>query len=250
MLVDLHAHVVPGVDDGPRSTAESLALLGAMSDEGITTVVASAHACDGRYNVTRGQMLRQTLLLQEACRRVGLNVQLFPSLEYTLGLDLVLAARQGQLLTIGESLSPLVELPGGEYPFFAERALRQLAEAGYRPVLNHPERCPAFQADPDRFWRLAERTGILAMVTAAALSGDQGRRAARLAREVVTWGREQVFLVTDAHDLLRRPPRLTPALALAKGLGKADQSAEWSLLRKEGPPCTTRESDCSSHSGC
>ena len=231
-MIDLHAHVLPGLDDGPADLAQALALLWAMDQQGIRTVVAGAHAVDGRYNATREAVLVATAKVNEALATGGLAIRVLPGMELFLGFDVLRAVKSGQVMGLNQSPYLLVELPHREFPHYTERALFDLMIAGYRPILNHPERNQAIQKDPELAYRLADR-GVGAMVTAASLTGRFGPVAADLAAEFLEEG-VAAYVVSDAHDLKGRAPALAEGLAVARGLGKRDQSAEAELLRAIG----------------
>jgi protein-tyrosine phosphatase len=228
-MIDLHAHVLPGIDDGPQTLPEAIALLQVMSGQGLSTVVTGAHAFDGRYNATRDAVLFATEAVNHSLHDQGVTLRVVPGMELFLGFDIMRAVKHGQVLGIADSRHLIVELPAREYPLYAERALFELLMAGYRPILNHPERNRGIQKDPEILYRLAE-SGVAAMVTASSLLGRFGATAEKLAREYVTEG-AAALIVSDAHDLAGRSPQLPEGLAVARSLGKADQSAEEALLR-------------------
>lgn len=228
-MIDLHAHVLPGLDDGPETLEESLQLLRTMQEQGVHTIVAAAHALDGRYNATREGVLRGLELVRAAAHTAGLTVKILPSMELYLGYDLLRAVKTGQVLGLNQSRYLVVELPHREYPIYTDRALFELMIAGYRPILNHPERNTAILRNPDLMYELAEK-GVLAMVTAASLTGRFGREVQAAARAFVEEG-AATLVVSDAHDLRGRKPDLAEGLAVARGLGKADQAAEAALIR-------------------
>lgn len=231
-MIDLHAHVLPGLDDGPATMAESLALLQAMADQGVTHVAASAHALDGRYNATRDAVLRATEAVNEALHAFGISVHVFPSMELFLGYDLLGAVKRRETVGLNDSHYLVVELPHSEYPHYTDRALFELMMAGCRPVLIHPERNLGIQCRPERMERLAEH-GVLAMVTAASLLGRFGKKAQELGRRFLADG-TATLVMSDAHDLRGRTPRLPEGLAAARQCGKVDQAAEISLLHCVG----------------
>lgn len=227
-LIDLHAHLLPGLDDGPATLDEALALLRTMAAEGVRTAVAGAHALDGTYNATAEQVLRQTDLVNEALQREGIELTILPGMENYLSFDLLASLKAGHVIGLNRSRYVLVELPMREMPLFTERALFDLMIAGYRPILNHPERNRGIQKDPDRFYRLVDQ-GVGAFVTAASLLGRFGAEAQALGEEFLHEGAAE-FVVSDAHDLKGRAPRLAEGLEAARVCGKVDQAAERSLL--------------------
>lgn len=227
-MIDLHAHVLPGIDDGPETMADAMALLRAMAQQGVRKVVVAAHALDGQYNVTRDQVLAGTAAVNAALQSEGVALEVLPGMELYLGFDLLRALRSGQAMGINDSRHIVVELPPREFPLYTERALFEAAIAGYRPILNHPERNQAIRKKPDLMYRLADK-GIPAMVTAASLLGRFGADAQRLAEEFVAEG-VAPYVVSDAHDLTGRAPLLPEGLLAARAHGKSDQAAETALL--------------------
>lgn len=227
-MIDLHAHVLPGIDDGPGSLEEALALLRVMQNQGVATVVAAAHALDGRYNATRDAVLRATEQVNQGVAAAGMTIQVLPGMELYLGFDLLRAVKTGQVLGLNATQHLVVELPAREFPIYTERALFELMIAGYRPILNHPERNRAIQKNPDLMRRLAER-GVSAMVTAASLTGRFGPEAQAAGRAFIEEA-VATLVVSDAHDLQGRAPLLPEGLALARTYGKLDQAAERALL--------------------
>lgn len=229
-MIDLHAHVLPGLDDGPETLADSLQLLRTMQEQGTEIVVAAVHAYDGRYNVASEALLKAHAELLPVLEEEGLTIRVLPSMELYLSFDLLGAVKRQGVVGLGDASSRyiVVELPHREFPAYTERALFELMMAGYRPILNHPERNRGIQKDPDLMYRLADR-GVLAMVTAASLLGRFTPVAQGLAEEFLREGVADLVM-TDAHDLSGRRPLLREGLAAAVGLGKVDQSAEAALL--------------------
>ena len=227
-LIDLHAHLLPGIDDGPVDLSDSLALLRALAEQGVSTVVAGAHALDGRYNATADAVLSLTEQVNQAIQAEAIPLTVLPGMELFLSFDILAALRAGRVFGLNRSRYLLIELPSREMPHSTERALFELMIAGYRPILNHPERNRGIQRDPDRFYRLADQ-GVGAMITASSLLGRFGAEAQALGEEFLAEGAAE-FVVSDAHDLRGRAPRLAEGLAAARQWGKVDQAAEESLL--------------------
>lgn len=227
-LIDLHAHVLPGLDDGPETLPEALALLRAMAEQGVRAVVATPHAADDIYRTRSEQVQAGVAALQAAADAEQLGIQIFPGQELLLGPGLSERLQRGELLPIGDGPYICVELPRSIYPLYADRAFFDLLVAGYRPLLIHPERNRGIQGRPERMAALAEQ-GVLGIVTAGSLLGHFGSTAERLARRFLKEGTAPL-VASDAHDLQRRPPLLAAALRVAETLGKTDQRLEWELI--------------------
>jgi len=227
-LIDLHAHVLPGIDDGPATMADALALLEAMDRQGVRTVVAGAHALDGRYNATADAVLGATEGVNQELSKTGLQIRVLPGMELFLVFDVLKALKTGKVMGLDNSPYVLVELPHRDFPAYTERALFELMMSGYRPILNHPERNSAIRRNPDLMYRLADR-GIHAMTTAASLLGRFGAEAQQLAGEFIAEG-VAPYVVSDAHDLKGRAPLLPEGLEAARAFGKQDQAPEAALL--------------------
>ncbi|HEY3368822.1 MAG TPA: CpsB/CapC family capsule biosynthesis tyrosine phosphatase [Symbiobacteriaceae bacterium] len=227
-MIDLHAHVLPGIDDGPATMEDALALLRALRDQGVRTVVAGAHALDGKYDAACEAVLLAVGQVNEALQATGVAIEVLPGMELFLGFDVLRALKTGRAMGLNRSKYVLVELPAREYPMYTERALFELMIAGYRPILNHPERNLGIQRNPDLMRRLAEN-GVLAFVTASSLVGRMGT-AAQTVGQAFVQERVATMIVSDAHNLGHRAPLLREGLEVARTLGKADQSPEALVL--------------------
>lgn len=222
-MIDLHSHVLPGIDDGAADLDEALAMLGLARDDGIGTMVGTPHfdGADREFPAlcaARLAALRQATSAGPAAVEVllGFEVSLTPAiLEW--GADLrTLAINGGHYL--------LVELPLGFWPPYLHDVVFQLQMLGMRPILAHAERYEAIGRDPAYAADLVGR-GVLLQVNGDSLLGKGGSQIQRCARTLVE--RELVsFLSSDAHSPRRRPPRLRAAaevVARLAGPEVADQ---------------------------
>jgi protein-tyrosine phosphatase len=210
-LIDLHSHILPGLDDGPPSLDGSRDLALAAVAAGTRKMVATPHV-GPPHGVDPAEIEPATSLLREhlAERRIPLVV--LPGAEIT-------AERAGQLdegilarLGLGGSRWLLIE-PPFTGPVALEPLVLQLQAGGFGVVLAHPERCAALRLDPAQLDRLL-RLGVLTSVTAASLSGRFGGRVQDFALTLLERGWVH-NVASDAHDALRRPPGLDEGLAAA-----------------------------------
>jgi protein-tyrosine phosphatase len=204
-VIDLHAHVVPGVDDGPATLEEAVALATQAAVQGTRTIVATPHV-DDQWDVTPEQVADGVRKVQDALDQRGVNLKLLTGAEVAIPRLGGLSDDTLRALCLGGSPYLLVESPLSPSAADPEPAIHELLERGLRVVLAHPERSPAFQRDPGQLRRLAGH-GVLTSVTAGALTGRFGRTARAYA---VTLLREGLAhgLASDAHNRDRRPPGL------------------------------------------
>jgi protein-tyrosine phosphatase len=221
-VIDLHCHVLPGIDDGPPTIEGALALARAAAAGGTRVLVATPHV-NWRYRNDAATIAALVATLNEHLRAEGIATAAGEPLEIRAGAEIAvtaiaeLAAGQLEELTLGGGRWLLLEPPFTPVAPNIEGLLRGLAEEGHRIVLAHPERCPVFQRDPQMLVRLVE-AGMLASVTAGSLGGDFGGEA----RDFALWLAQEGLLhnvASDAHDELRRPPVIAAQLERA-GLGE------------------------------
>ncbi len=212
-MIDLHCHILPGVDDGPTQWDEAMRMARMAAADGIRTIIATPHVVDpvGAANVIR-------LKVEELNRRLAAEV---------IDLEVLPGAEVSPLhppealtgLTLNGTAYVLVEFPHSHLPRDAFAVLSRLASGGLRPVVAHPERNPSVIRNPALLFELVE-AGALCQVTAASLSGGMGAEARACARYLLKKGVVH-FLASDAHSAHHRPPNLTTGLrAAAKLIGK------------------------------
>jgi protein-tyrosine phosphatase len=209
-MIDLHAHVLPGVDDGPCDDRAALDLLRDLEAEGVTEVVATPHTLDGRFDVSRARMLEGVGRLQERAIEAGLGIQIHPGAEVMVQADLPEILRRGEVSTLADTgRYLLVETSFQVVPPEIDRLFFELQLEGVVPVLAHPERTLPVQKHPDRLIPLIE-AGILVQLDASSLTGHFGREARRAAILLLDRGLAHL-VASDAHDHRLRPPRLQAA---------------------------------------
>ena len=196
-MIDLHSHILPGLDDGAATAADSLALARAAASVGVTTVAATPHVRDD-YPTSVDQMERGVAALTRALEEAEVSLEIAVGGEVSLDrLDRLSDDEVGRFTLGGSGRYLLVEFPYYGWPFTLEAQLRRLRGRGIVPVLAHPERNPEVQQATHRLDRL-RRGGALAQVTIDSLAGVLGRRARRAARELLDQRAVDV-LASDSH---------------------------------------------------
>ena len=217
-MIDLHAHVLPGIDDGPADLEGSLALLEAAARARTRVIAATPHLRSDYPDVDVRAIGAACAELQARVPPAW-NLRIVPAAEVDLVWALDAGDEQLRLASYGQrGRDLLVETPFGFLPGFFDTALTELGRRGYRITLAHPELNPTLQERPERVATLA-RSGVLLQVTGTSLLTDPARSArARLARRLVADGLAHL-LASDAHSAGPwRPPGLGEALAAARRL--------------------------------
>jgi protein-tyrosine phosphatase len=224
-VIDLHAHVLPGIDDGPGSEEEALGVAAAAAAEGVRTLAVTPHLRPDHPAVRPQELAARTASLQGSLAERGVSLELVVAAE----VDLTWARRAEEQQLVQASFGQrgrdlLVETPYGELPAAFEDLLFHLTAQGFRLLLAHPERSPTLQRDPARLRALIER-GTLVQVTASALIGSPRRSASRrTAQALVREGAAHV-IASDRHGAHVDRDGLGRAVEAAAAL--AGPRAEW-----------------------
>ncbi len=225
-VIDLHTHVLPGLDDGPETIEGSLAMARAAVADGTQVMVATPHVNWRHYN-DAATIARVAGELNERLRAEGVALEIRTGAEIAMTRTEDIEPAELERLRLGDGSWVLLEPPFTPIVTGLDRVVTALQEAGHRVVLAHPERCPALHREPQLLESLV-RDGVLTSVTAGSLVGRFGGEVRRFARRLVERGLVH-NVASDAHDAVRRPPGMAAKLREA-GLGDL---AEW--LTQEVP---------------
>lgn len=208
-MVDLHSHILPGVDDGAPTLDDSLAMARVARDDGVATVVATPHRNPWAYREDRADAERRLDDVRAECSKEGIEINLLLGGEAHIAPDLVEQVRCGLALTINSGRFLLVEWPYDQYPEYSEQVIFDLQVHGIVPIVAHAERYRFVRRDPNYLATLVER-GVLIQVTASSLLGEFGPDTRKLTEILLTHGLAHV-IASDSHAVDRRPPVLSAA---------------------------------------
>lgn len=210
-MIDLHTHILPGVDDGAPDLQTALEMVELAAQSGVTAITVTPHCnMPGYFENYWGLNLRRRIEdFIAALRWTDARVSLYTGMEIFGTPDTPTLLRQGRLMTLNGSRYPLIEFPFDDYAAQATDVLRRTAALGYRPVVAHPERYRYTQADPTL---LSEwlRLGCLLQINRGSLIGRFGRASEELAHEMLRRGYAAV-VASDAHSPVTRTPWLRDA---------------------------------------
>jgi protein-tyrosine phosphatase len=208
-MIDLHTHILPGLDDGPETMEGSLALARAAVAAGTTVMAATPHV-DHVWEVDPEDVAPLVGRVREALEDAGIALEVVAGAEVSLTRWQDLDPERRDLARLGDGPYVLLECPHDPIdPDFAERVF-ELRLRGEQILLAHPERCVLFQREPERLRQLAD-AGVLNAITAGSVTGTFGRTVRRVTIAILADGLAHA-LVSDAHDNRRRPPGLKTAI--------------------------------------
>lgn len=224
-MIDIHAHILPSLDDGPETIEEAIELCKVAANDGIKAIVATPHSKDGVYETKSVEILKSVNTLNSQLKANQIDIEILPGAEVHISDGLVEDIKNGDVLTINNSGKfILFELPFVFIPPGTDKLIFNLNANGIVPIIAHAERLCAFQRNPEIVDRLV-KIGALVQVNAYGLTN----RASSGERKCAKWllkNRLVHFIASDVHSLKGRPPILSKALEnAAKIVGEEEAKA-------------------------
>lgn len=196
MIVDIHNHILPGIDDGPKLMEEALLLVKNAEANGVTHIIATPHLNDKYY--TNALVIKEAV--DELRRAISLN-QL--PIEVLLGQEIhfynaMNVDKTNEFVTLGDNGNYLLlELPNDHLPHYTFELLFRLLQKGYLPIIPHPERNVVLRKKKQKVYELVEK-GALIQVTASSVIGIDGYAAKRFTNDLIKHNLVH-FIASDAH---------------------------------------------------
>jgi len=260
-MIDLHSHILPNLDDGPRTMEDSIQMCRISYHDGIRTIVATPHILPGIYKNDRSTILTKLHELNDAlvqsaiCHpqsaksldsaistlrsrataedgripclsgrqaQSAIPLRVLPGADVHFSSDILQRYEKGEIVTVNDRGRYLmVEFAFQGIPYQAEEVLFQLLTKGIIPIISHPERNMEIGQRPQRYYEMI-RMGCLGQVTAMSLTGEFGPGVRRIAEKLLS-KRLLHIIASDAHSIDRRPPILSAAVGVAeKMVGKEE----------------------------
>jgi protein-tyrosine phosphatase len=228
-VIDLHVHILPGIDDGPPDLSQSLRLGRAAVDDGIQIVAATPHLREDHPRVRPGELARRCADLNAALAGAEIALEVVPGGELDVLWALDATPEQLRQVSFGQrGTDVLLETPYGAIAPSFDAAIEHLISLGYRVLLAHPERNRTFQQAPGRLAALVRR-GVLIQVTAGSVASREAKSRSRdLAWRLIENGFAHV-IASDSHSATTfRPPDLSAAVAQLSSQNPA--LAQWLVI--------------------
>jgi protein-tyrosine phosphatase len=222
-MIDIHNHILPGIDDGCRSLEESLELARLAVKDGIHHIIATPHHANGRYQNEAEKVRQAAAQLNIALSEEGVNLQIHTGQEIRVYKELLDDLNAGKLLTLAGSRYMLLEFSSRQVPEGIEDLLHELSLAGITAIIAHPERNMELAGNLSRLADLIDR-GALAQMTTHSVNGLFGRKIQSISLDMCRSNLIH-FLSSDAHNPMERPFFLqTAAIYIMKKLGEETYS--------------------------
>ena len=230
-MIDLHCHLLPGVDDGAKTIEDSVAMARMAAAAGTKTIVATPHMLHPQYHVPGPLAAAKAEEVRAALAAAAVPVEVVLAGEIHWSVDIPRLLDSGELLPLcAKRRYILFELPYSHVPAGFREVCWQFHLSGIYPVLAHPERIVELQEHPDRIEPFHD-AGILVQVTAMSLTGDFGRRARKTSERWLDRGLVDV-IASDGHSCRSRAPVLDAAARIARKVG-GDTLEDW--VTREAP---------------
>jgi tyrosine-protein phosphatase YwqE len=197
-LVDLHSHLIPGIDDGSKSMEESMILIRELKNLGFQKLITTPHIMKYRYSNTSKIILEGLEDVREELKKQNIEITLEAAAEYYLDEELFALIENRDILTFGENYL-LFEMSYVLKPAYLEAAVYEMRVAGYQPVLAHPERYMFMHHDFGQYASLKEK-GVLFQLNLNSCSGYYSKPVQKIAYKLIESGLVD-FIGSDTHKM-------------------------------------------------
>jgi protein-tyrosine phosphatase len=209
-MIDIHSHILPGIDDGAQTLEEAIEMAEAAVQEKITHLFATPHHRNGRYENEKRSIVQEVILFNEELVKRDIPLQVIPGQEIRLYKELIEDLDQDVLVPLDHTANYLlIEFPSSYVPNNAAEILYELTLRNYRPIIVHPERNSEIMENQEVLHELI-KAGALTQVTANSIIGKFGKKIMTFSHELIKANMIH-FVASDAHNTTTRGFHLTEA---------------------------------------
>jgi protein-tyrosine phosphatase len=214
-MIDVHCHILPGVDDGAQDLSDSIKMARKAVEQGIDTIVATPHHLNSHYENPKRQIIARVEELNHALVQEKIELKILPGQETRIYGEMVGGYEIGDILAMNHSQYVLVEFSSSHVPRYTEKLFYDLQMKGLIPVIVHPERNQEIIERPEILYQLVEK-GALTQITAASIIGDFGKKISRFSQQLIEANLTH-FIASDAHNTGKRTFKLREAFDFIEG---------------------------------
>ncbi|MBH0230739.1 tyrosine-protein phosphatase [Halobacillus yeomjeoni] len=209
-MIDIHSHILPGVDDGAQTIEESIQMAEAAVADGIDTIIATPHHKNGVYNNFKHDIILQVGELNRQLKDKNIPLTVLPGQETRVYGEFIEGLERNEVLTLNEDTNYVfVEFPSASVPRYVSQLLFDIQLAGYQPVIVHPERNKQIMENPDVLYSLVKK-GAFTQVTAGSVCGHFGKKIKKFSHQLLEHNLAHL-VASDAHNTSKRGFCMTEA---------------------------------------
>ncbi|QNU03871.1 tyrosine-protein phosphatase [Peribacillus butanolivorans] len=202
-MIDLHCHILPGVDDGSPDMQESMAMAKKAVEAGITHLFATPHHLNERYVNVKDNIIDRVFKLNECLQQETIPLSVHPGQELRIHRELFVSLEKGEVLTLDNTDKYLLlELPSGHVPTYTQELIYELLLKGITPIIVHPERNKELLKNHNLLFKLVQE-GALTQLTSGSIIGLFGKNIKSFSKKIIEHNLAH-FIATDAHNIASR----------------------------------------------
>ncbi|WP_100010084.1 tyrosine-protein phosphatase [Lentibacillus sediminis] len=201
-MIDIHSHILPGVDDGAQTEEDSLAMARQAVEQGIHTIIATPHHKNGNYENERDTIITHVGILNDLFAKEDIPLEVLPGQELRINGQIIEDIGRGEILALNKTKYLFVEFPSTSVPRYATQMLFDIQVAGYTPVIVHPERNRQLLEHPGQLYEFV-RNGALTQLTAGSVIGKFGKNIQKFTHQLIE-ANQTHFIASDAHNITNR----------------------------------------------
>lgn len=209
-MIDIHSHILPGVDDGAKHITESIAMAKLAASEGIQTIIATPHHKNGYFENEKFEIIEKVAELNDALKSESIDLEVLSGQETRIYGDLLADYQEDRILSLNDGgRYVFIELPSDHVPAYTEPLLYELQMKGLVPIIVHPERNLEFLETPNHLYKLVKH-GALTQITAKSIVGGFGKKTKKFAFQLIEKNLTH-YIASDAHNTKSRAFHMTEA---------------------------------------
>ncbi|KOR79805.1 tyrosine protein phosphatase [Bacillus sp. FJAT-21352] len=218
-MIDMHCHILPGVDDGSADMKESLGMARKAVEAGITHIFATPHHLNEKYVNVKSNIIDRTVRLNESLQHENISLTIHHGQEVRIHRDIFTSLEKEEILTLDDNNSfLLLELPSGRVPTYTQEVIYELLLKGITPIIVHPERNKQLIENRKLLFELVQE-GALTQITSGSIIGNFGKNIQSFSKKIIEHNLAH-FIATDAHNIGSRGFTLQQAYkTITKGYG-------------------------------
>jgi protein-tyrosine phosphatase len=213
-MIDIHSHILPGIDDGAKTIKDSIEMAKEAVNEGITTIIATPHHKNNQFNNLKSSIITKVNNLNSILKQENIPLTVLPGQEVRIYGEVIEDYHKEEILTLNHTKYLFIEFPSSSVPRYAEKLLYKLQTEGIIPIIVHPERNKELQEKPDLLYQFV-KNGALTQVTASSVVGYFGKSVKKFSEQLIEHNLTH-FVASDAHNTHNRGFKFREAFEFIK----------------------------------